>query len=336
MQLLFKEMYIQGIKNFIWRISVVIICFVVLLIAPVASNAQQINATATVDTNAIVIGNQFLLNLTITHPKNVTPDWPAVPDTFSLLEVVQRSPIDTVVSSDANTITRRQKIIITSFDTGYHVIPPFVFNYKLKGDTSLLSAATKAMLITVNTVPVDTTRAIKDLKGQIAIPFSWMDVLPYLIGVLVLALIIFLVYRYFKNRKSTVKVPEIVIPKRPAHEIALEALKELDEAKQWQNGNYKGYHTQISDILRTFIQNRWGLPAMEMTTDEILQIRLIANQNREVLEKLKYTLELSDLVKFAKTIPVVYENEQSLKNSFDFVHENKQLQEVKEVKEGEA
>ena len=209
-------------------------------------------------------------------------------------------------------------------------MPPFIFSYRLKGDTTVLNAETKALLVTVNTIPVDTTRAFKDLKGQVIVPLSWKDFLPYIFGVLIAALIAFLVYNYIKKRKSKIVEPVIRIPKRPAHEIAFEALRSLDETKLWQNGNYKGYYTGLSDITRMFIENRWSIAAMEMTTDEILKLRLISDQNPDVFSKLKYLLELSDLVKFAKTIPVVYENEQCMQNALTFVEANKQLNEIKE------
>ncbi|MBL0342595.1 MAG: hypothetical protein IPP71_17880 [Bacteroidetes bacterium] len=140
------------------------------------------------------------------------------------------------------------------------------------------------MLITVNTIPVDTTRAIKDLKGQIVVPYSWKDALPYVLVLLIVGLVAFLIYRYFKKRSAKITEPVIRIPRRPAHEIALEALAALDASKLWQNGNYKGYYTELSDIIRTFIQNRWSLAAMEMTTDEVLKLKIAQDQNQDVFQ----------------------------------------------------
>lgn len=304
------------------------------LLTSLPSYSQTSTATATIDTNAITIGEQFKLSLKFSHPAKATAVWPLVPDTFSLMEVVQRMPVDTSKENTGNELARSQDIILTSFDSGFHVIPPFVFTYRLPGDTTLLTASTEPLLITVNTIPIDTTRAIKDIKGQIVIPFSWQDALPYLFGVAIAALLAFLIYRFIKMRKAKVVVtPEIKIPKRPAHQIALEELKALDMAKLWQNGNFKGYYTGLSDITRTFIENRWSVTAMEMTTEEIMKLKIIADQDSEILSKLKFMLELSDLVKFAKVIPVSYENEQCLSNAFAFVEANKTVQQEKEVEQ---
>jgi hypothetical protein len=305
----------------------------ITLLASLPCYSQTSTATATIDTNSITIGEQFKLSLKFSHPAKATAEWPLVPDTFSLMEVVQRMPVDTSKETSANDLVRSQDIILTSFDSGFHVIPPFVFTYRLKGDTTLFTASTEPLLITVNTIPVDTTRAIKDIKGQIAIPFSWQDALPYIFGVAIVALLAFLIYRFIKMRKAKVITPEIKIPKRPAHEIALEELKALDMAKLWQNGNFKAYYTGLSDITRTFIENRWSVMAMEMTTEEIMKLKIISDQNGEILSKLKFMLELSDLVKFAKAIPVVYENEQCLSNAFAFVEANKTVQQEKEVEQ---
>lgn len=284
--------------------------------------AQDVQATISADTNAILIGNQFRMTLELKHPANVTAQWPNIPDTFSLMEVVQRSPIDTIQGASGNSITNSQHFVITSFDSGYHVIPPFTFNYKLSGDTTTYSSETEPLLITVTSIPVDTTRAIKDLKGQVHISFSWVELLPYL-GILLLAVLAgFLVYRYLENRKRKVVAPVIAEVKRPAHEIALEALKELDERKLWQQGNYKAYYTGLSDITRTFIENRWSVAAMEMTTDEILHLTIIANQIPDNFTQVKYLLELADLVKFAKVIPIANDNEQSMRAAIAFVNGN--------------
>lgn len=286
------------------------------------AKAQEVQATISADTNAIVIGNQFRMTLEFKHPANVTAQWPIIPDTFSLMEIVTRSPVDTLVNASGNTITNSQHFVITSFDSGYHVIPPFSINYKLSGDTTTFSAETEPLLITVSSIPVDTTRAIKDLKGQVHISFSWIEILPYL-GILLLAVLAgFLVYRYLETRKRKVAAPVIPTIKRPAHEIALEALKELDESKLWQQGNYKAYYTGLSDITRTFIENRWSVAAMEMTTDEILHLTIIANQIPENYSQVKYLLELADLVKFAKVIPVANDNEQSMRAAISFVNGN--------------
>jgi len=295
------------------------------------THAQQEKASAEVDTSAILIGGQVTLSLHVNHPSNIKVEWPLVPDTFALFEKVKDTPIDTVINANDKTITRNQHFKITSFDSGFHVIPPFEFLYRLPGDTAFQKAETEPILITVNTIPVDTTRAFKDLKGQVVIPFSWMDLLPWFIAVIIIVLVVFLVYRLIKKFREEKKPIIVKEPWRPADEIALEALQKLEAAKLWQQGNYKSYYTGLADITRTFIENRWSVNAMEMTTDEIVRMSIISSQAPEIYRQLKNLLELADLVKFAKVIPVLHENEQSMRYAVDFVKANKKVIETKEV-----
>lgn len=312
--------------GFVFGIFIAIFFFL-----PNDSPAQKINAIATVDTNTILIGGQFALSFEINHPADVRVEWPAVPDTFALFELVSQVPVDTIVNSGDKSITSRRHFKITSFDSGYHVIPPFAFLYRLKGDTALQKAETEPILITVQTIPVDTTRAIKDIKGNVVIPFSWQDALPYVGGVLLVGLIMLLVYYLIKKFRAKKVQPVIRVPKRPAHEIALEDLQKLEASKLWQQGNYKAYFTGLSDITRMFIENRWSVAAMEMTTDEILRMKIISGQDPAVLNQVKNLLELADLVKFAKVVPVLHENEMSMKQAVAFINANQQLTETKEV-----
>ena len=120
-------------------------------------------------------------------------------------------------------------------------------------------------------------------------------------------------------------MPVFVKPKPilPPHILAINQLEELRLAKVWQTGKVKEYHTQLTDIVREYLENRFHFEAMEMTSDEILEE--IANQkvNKEATSKLAGILQLADLVKFAKGQPTPLENDLSLSHGVDFVNETK-------------
>lgn len=316
-----------------WRKSlrVGVIFLASLLFFPAKGLTQKINARAKVDTTSIVIGDQFILSLEVNHPPGIEVIMPGVPDTFALFEKVNQVAVDTAEQKNDKSITLRQHFKLTSFDSGYHVIPPFAFLFREPGDTALQRAETEPILISVQSIPVDTTRAIKDIKGHMVIPFSLQDVMPYAGGLLLAGLIFMLVFFLIKKFRKVKTTPLIQVPKRPAHEIALEALHQLGEAKLWQQGKYKAYFTGLSDILRMFIENRWSVAAMEMTTDEIVRMQIISGQDPVIFDQLKNLLELADLVKFAKVIPVLHENEQSMTHAVAFVTANQQIKELKEV-----
>lgn len=285
--------------------------------------AQNVTSSATLDTNVILIGQQTKLHLVVTHPKNVPVQFPFVPDTLSKVEFISKSKIDTV-SFDSNNITRKQDVTLTAWDSGFFVITPFIFTYKNAGDTNHLTAETQPLLLTANVIPVDTTKAIRDITKPLAVGLSWQEMLPYFIAVLAILLIIGIIY-YIKKRK--VPVAEIIVPKippKPAHIIAIAELDALKEEKLWQQGYFKQYHTRITEIIRTYLGSRYNVDALEMTTDDILNHSQINHLNNANFEQVKYLLQLADLAKFAKAQPLANENEQALSAAYLFVDATKE------------
>ncbi len=304
--------------NFKFGVSKILIFAIFLAFPFMLTQAQGIKATAKLDSTKIMIGDRVRLQLQVEHPAKQKVLFPALPDTISKIEVLERSKIDTIPSADNSIITERQIITITSFDSGHYVLPPFKF--VVDKDTNKI-AETEALLLSVYAPKVDTTQAIKEIKGPLDLPFSFKEALPYIIGGVVILAIIIGLYYFFKNRKKKPEEIAIKIPSRPAHEIALEALKELESEKIWQTqeSGVKIYHSRISDIIRTYIEHRYKIPAMELTTYEILNNFKRTSMGEEQKEKLKQLLQLSDLVKFAKVQPLPNEHELSMANAFDFV-----------------
>ncbi len=309
-------------------LSTITLCASLLCLS--SSSIAQIKASATLDSNEIQIGQQVKLLLSIQYRvddgKRIQVLWPEITDTIRKeVEVVSQSKIDTIVDkADPFLFTQTQTLNITSFDSGYWAIPPFKF---LAGDTN--GIFTDPLLLQVNTMTVDTTQAIKDIKEPYEETYSWIDWLKdnmifvwVLLGALLVILIFYLIVRY--TRKVKPLMVEVEIPKIPAHIIAFEKLDKLKKENLWQDGKLKLYHSQLTDIIREYIENRFKIQALEQTTDEILfGFRKVAIDN-ESKSKLKSVLILADLVKFAKEQPLSTENEMSMTNSYDFINGTKQ------------
>ncbi|TAL59934.1 MAG: hypothetical protein EPN85_08380 [Bacteroidetes bacterium] len=299
--------------------------FIVYCLLSTSGFSQNITATATLDTNAILIGQQTKLTLRVdykTDQGNTKIDFPKIADTLlKEIEVVSQSKPECFIpdSSDMSIMAQSQTLIITSFDSGYYAIPPFKFI--ISGDSSI-TIETEPLLFAVNTIEIDTTVAIKDIKPPIEVPFSWKELLPYiyggLAGVALLAGVIFLIIYLVKKQKKK-PVPKIIVPVIPAHVIALEQLEKLKEEKLWQNGKYKEYHSILSDIIRQYIEKRFYINAMEQVSDEIMYAFRTIDLSEELRTKLRNILFLSDLVKFAKEVPLPNENEASWMNAYEFV-----------------
>lgn len=287
-----------------------------LLSCLVAYGQNQV--AATIDTNQIRIGEQFNLKLIAGTAKGNRVLFPSIPDTLKGLEVVSRTSIDTAVSEDGKQLTLSQQLTITAFDSGFYVVEPFTFLITSNGKTDSLS--TEAQLITVKTIPVDTTKAIKAIKPVMEPPFDWRELLPWLYLLLALSIVGGGLYYYIQKRRNRPVVPLIPkVPERPAHEIALEALEQLEREKLWQQGAFKEYHIRLSDTVRTYIENRFRVAALESTTDETLTGLRRHSIESQLLRQLESIFRLADMVKFAKAIPIVTENEQSMADARTFI-----------------
>ena len=150
--------------------------------------------------------------------------------------------------------------------------------------------------------------------------FWWLILLVIAAG----AIIFYVIYRK-KHGKSPIPMIKIK-PERPAHEIAFEDLERIRNEKIWSRGQVKEYHVQLTDTIRTYIDNRYGIDAEQMTTSEILDMFNTAIQiDSDDKMRLRQMLELADSVKFAKFQPLQGDNDLSLRNAFDFVEHTKEI-----------
>ncbi len=287
----------------------------------------QTQATARLDTNVLTIGDQTRLELTFTCPSDYTVHWPMIADTIiKEVEVLSHSQLESVPGADQRRMMYRQSYTVTSFDSGYFAIPPILIGYRIPGDTTLHLAETEALLLQVNTVPVNMEADIKDIKGPLRAPFTFREALPYLLAALGAALVAFLVYHYIRKRRKEEPMFAAPAPRKvPAGQAALDALEELRYKKLWQMGEIKQYHTELTDIIREYLWAQFTIHAHEYTSDEIMDAVSGTAINRQARDKLHQTLVLADLVKFAKMQPLPLEHDASLNNAIDFVRETRHL-----------
>jgi len=291
------------------------------------TNAQQIEVKATIDSTNILIGQQTLIRLKVAQPKEAKVNFPdfKMGDTLTTnVEILAISKADTSkVGKDR--IIVKQDYLITSFDSGSYVIPPFKFqlidqNYQ-----------TNSLILNVDNVQIKEGGEIKDIKPVYKPPFDWwlFAGITSLI-LLVLALIIAGIYFYTQKKKNKpipiFEKPEIILP---PHEIALEKLTAIKEEKIWQKGQDKLYYTQLTDVLREYFTKRFNIQAMEMTSGEIITALQTDEEAKIILGKLKQILSVSDMVKFAKQQPTTEENELSIVNAFFVVNQTARKEEGK-------
>lgn len=296
---------------------------VFLLFQASAVYAQFAGFKATVQKDEILIGEQTRLLLEISAGSTDTIVFPIFNDTLiSEIEIIQRSKVDTnYLGNNLETKVLKQQLTITSFDSGYYAISPL--SAVINQDT----IQSNPFLVSVKPVPIDTAKGIYDIRGVAQAPFSITEWLvenwKTILAIVLLIAIIISAYWWWKNKPKHKEV-EISEPQRPAHEIALEKIAVLRMQKLWQDGKTKEYYTQLSYILREYIELRFDIPALEQTTDEIIQtMRLRPSFSQELLNETKQVLSLADLVKFAKENPVGNENERNLDLIEAFINSTK-------------
>ncbi len=310
------------IKQFIFILAILIIG------TPVV--AQQYKATARLDTNIIMIGDQTILHLTLQQPKDKTVYWPSIVENIGEnIEVIDITENDTIIIPGTNLVDIKVDLTITSWDTGLISLPALNFIYAHINDSTQLSVQTPELKMYIAYLKVDMEKGIADIKPILEAPWTFKEILPIILWSLLVIFIIgisYYVYYRWKNNKPIIPLPKK--PKIPAHIIANKELDKLKEEKLWQNNEAKEYYSKLIDIFRTYLENRMYFGAMEMITDEIMLELQKKEISKELLLETKNILENSDFVKFAKIQPVESENIEAMDWAYKFI----ELTRIKEVK----
>lgn len=315
------------------RIKIFFLLIFVLLGAEMLQ-AQSLKATARLDSANILIGDQIKLFLEIDYPEDFEVEFPVVPDTLQdLIEVLDRSGIDTIDLENESYQKQIQAYTITSFDSGSYRIAPKWFRIIKNGKID--SIPTNGVTLHVHTMAIDTTRGLTDIKMPYDAPLTLKEVTPYILGVILIGAIIFLILYSIKRKKKNQPLFKLPVkPKEPAHVIALRELDRIKSEKIWQKEKTKQYYSEVTDVLRNYIEERFEIPAMEQTTDEILGSFKYRKDllNDKTFQNLSQILNLADLVKFAKYKTLPDDDNLTLVNSYFFVNETKK-EETKKLEE---
>lgn len=298
-----------------------ILLLVLVLLWGGKAHAQRTLVEVRVDSAAILIGEQTVLHLTVTTDKDKAVQMVIPKDTLMTgVEVLEVPKADSTLIEN-NRLLIKQDLLVTSFDSSLYLLPPFMV---IDGTDTVYS---NQVALKVSTVPVNTDKPEEfyDIKEVWKPPFVLADYYPWIFGIL-LALFLICVAAYvikrLRNRESIIpfKKPE---PKLPPHEQAIKELDEIKQQKLWQQGRSKEYYTLITETLRRYIIERFGINAMEMTSGEILDFIRKQHEADSVYENLKQIMQLADFVKFAKMNPLPDENDLSMMNAYLFVNQTK-------------
>ena len=267
-----------------------------------AGQAIAPTVETTVSAAAAAVGDPITVIVTARHAPDAEVRWPnpveAAP--FELLDppVAQSAAVDGGVVS-------RLELRVAAFELGELAFPPLDVEV-VDAAGEVTSLATEAAPVVIESVGRDEGGDIRDIKGPLAIPFAVVTLLPWIAALLAVAAAAAWLYRRYRRRSR----PEALVPTlppRPAHEVAREALDALEAAGLLERGEIKTYHIRLSDIVRVYVEGRFRVDAMEMTTGEVLDGLHRTDADRGAVADVRRVLDRCDLVKFAKLRPAIPE-----------------------------
>lgn len=297
-----------------------------LILSAVLLSGGHISARsikAAVDSSQITMGYQTAIRFEIVDqtgsPSEILVDKGAMPAEVELVDWVYGDTTDL----GNGLVEMKRALIVQSFDSGLYTIPAFLL---VNGPDTL---RTQPITLKVNPVDVSQMSDINPIAPAVEFESKWYDFMPdwltdYWASILAGLLIIAAGICGYLIMTKKVEVP--LLPKKkpvPPYQLAMQRLESLREQNLWQNGQEKEYYTQLIDILRDYLQGRFGINAMEMTSQQITSVLHENETTRMPNERMKRILEIADFVKFAKVRPLPDDNHRALAEAVRFVEETK-------------
>ncbi len=351
-----NDIYKKNKKNMIKQITTYIYLTTILVLINSSFLFSEITIKA--DKNNVFIGDRINVKVSLKYPKNASVDYSflteekfgefeLIPNEIKNLNDIKQNKI---VSSDGSFITEEKLLVYTTFaDSGDYYLGPFKFNYlvdslvhtelsdsiKISVHSILKSGAKIAYLDSLGNkqeMPLDSLKnilPIKDIQEYELSSEEKQFITWVIVGVIVLIIVIILLIRASRKKKNLPPIIKKKIKIIPAHIIALEKLKILQERGLLKKGDYKEYSVEISSILRNYLENRYKFIAAELTTYDLkIEVEKYVEE-REILEYLSKFLDLTDLVKFAKFIPLDGELKQLFESGKEFIEKTKEVEVIK-------
>jgi hypothetical protein len=298
-----------------------LIIFLVLFILFISSSVgQNVSVTSSFDSSRIYIGDQIKFTIAIDKPSDLSLSLPLFKDTLCKnIEIISGPVIDS--SSQNGRIKIVEKYLVTSFDSGrYQVNPVFVELKNKNGLKRFYSDYSQLEVMRVRITPADTTTKIFDIIKPYRAPVTVGEILPWVILTLLLGTLVWAAIRFIRKLNRSKTGIETVITPDPAHVIAFRELEKLRDEQLWQKGEIKYYYTRLTEILRQYLENRFRVFSLELTTAETLDNLVKTGFKKDKsYNQLKTILTGADLVKFAKYSPEPSDNESHFQNSWEFV-----------------
>ncbi len=280
-------------------------------------------AFAVLDTGFMEIGDQITLHLGIDHSDkervlNISPEMPLDTTIFEI-----RKSGKWEAGGHGRLPGMHRDITFTAWDTGIFRIPFVTFIVQF-ADGRKGTFQSPPLLLTVNNPKnVDEMEDIAPIKGIITEKLAWEDIMPWVIGAVVILGLGFVMWSLYKKMTAKPVAPIVQKIIYPSYVVAERLLNELKAKQLWQKGEIKAYYSELSHILRGYLEEQFKMPALESTTDELISTLNNNSFQDDVIDKMEGLLQTADLVKFAKVIPPDNVHDTLWFDALNVVHQTK-------------
>ena len=300
--------------------ATVLLAFCFVLIFQSGLKGQDVSVTAAFDSTRILIGDQIGFTVNIDQPSGISLALPVLKDTLTGKIEILAGPRSDTIELGSERIRIVEKYLVTSFDSGFHRVDPVYAEISgADGIKRFFSDYSVLEVSRARITPPDSAE-IFDIAGPYRAPLTAGEVLPWaLLGLIVIALVwlIIKLIRRLKKEKKEVTKPVVA---EPAHVIAFRELSLLRDEQLWQKGETKKFYIRLTEIVRQYLENRYNVNSLEMTTSETLDALVKTGfRKNESYSRLRSVLNQADLVKFAKYRPDPVENDTVFNESWEFV-----------------
>ncbi|MEE4311326.1 MAG: hypothetical protein V2J62_05605 [candidate division KSB1 bacterium] len=299
---------------------------IALLIALISASGfaqdSHISLESKVDRAKITIGDRIRYSIIITRGDSVLIEMPEVGANLGAFEILDYE--DPEPERVDGNILEKRIYIISTFDTGEFEIPPVNVQFVTKPDTNWQELSTEKIRVQVESLKPSEAGDIKDIKAPLELERDMKRIIQLVVAGAALILLALLIFYFIRRRRQGKSlIPRKEEPPRPAHEIALENLDKLLASDLLEKGDVKQFYIELSDIIRTYIEGRFYIVALEMTTGQLVENMRTEDVASEVIGRVSDFLDSCDLVKFAKYVPLSNETDDVVKQAYELVHRTK-------------
>ncbi|MDE6334368.1 MAG: hypothetical protein K2L77_06945 [Muribaculaceae bacterium] len=278
-----------------------------------AASAAPAKVTASIDSTVVEMGSRATITVNIADDsrKGMLIDLPEPGTEAENLDFIS-------IDSDTFPAGYEYRILIQAFEPGTVTFAPF--RYVVGSDT----AESDVLTLKIMPVGLDSLSTINPMESVVNPPRRWYDYIPgwllwVILGLAVAAAAVCLYLVYRKNGTLIVHRTKPVDP----YEAAMAELSRLRDRKLAESGREKEYYTSLVDILRIYLERRFGINAMEMSSTQILATLRKNQETRDNQPRIKQILEIADFVKFANIRPMPDDNIKTFNNVVGFVEDTK-------------